>query len=124
MKNKSFESEMPKPKEPTHLDTEKKLLPRLKFIGYITYLWCGATLALAMLAPKDIAIKLDYPEQNAFTSSGLQLESTEELEEFNAFEVLNFYVVSVIFAVVGTACFMIAWRKKKLLFEKTQANGE
>jgi hypothetical protein len=125
MKNKSFsnECEAQQPKASIQLDVERKLLPRLKFIGYITYMWCAAAFALAILAPKNTAIDTDYSNQN-FAVSGLDLEDAEELEEFNAFEVLNFYAVSAIFAVVGTACFMIAWRKQKVLFEKTQANGE
>jgi hypothetical protein len=123
MKNKSFSSEFEelKPKEPIHLDTERKLLPRLKFMGYVSYICCGAALVLAILDPKgEIATELDYPEQNAFIAAGLNLEKDEDSMDYNAFDVLNFYVVSSIFAVVATACFVIAWKKKKALFQENQ----
>lgn len=127
MKNESFSSKFEelKPKVPVHADVERKLLPRLKFMGYIMCFWCAAALVLAFLAPKNAAADIEHPEASTFSFGGVALENNEEESlEFEAFEVLNFYFVSLTFAAVAASCFAIAWKKKKKLFHETPASGE
>jgi len=122
MKNKSFLSNFEKLKAniPVHLHTERKLLPRLKFMGYVLYIWCIAALVFAILYSKDSEQSAGLVQENFgnANAAGLSLENDEDLLELNPTEVLNFYAVSFIFALVGTTCFLIAWKKRKTLFHK------
>jgi hypothetical protein len=116
MKNKSFLSkfEKLKPKVPVQLDIERKLLPRLKFMGYVMYILSLVSLIFAIIAAQEP--DADYALTQKSTA-GLNLENDQDLAELNPIEVLNFYVISVIFASVGVACFLTAWKKKKNFFD-------
>ena len=107
---------------PNKIEVEKKLLPRLKFMGYIFSFLAVVTLIFAMV------VKEESPPLSQFTqigfpvleeieaASGLSLLVEEGELELNALEVLNFYMVSFLFAAVGTSCFLITWKKRKKLF--------
>jgi hypothetical protein len=132
MKNKSFLSKFEelKPKIPIHLDVERKLLPRLKFMGYVTYILCLVSFAFAMTIQEE-AESIAASPQEEFAEledmevvSGIGLLSEDGELELAPTEVLNFYLVASIFAVVGTACFLIAWKKKKKLFHTPQITEE
>ncbi|MBS0603599.1 MAG: hypothetical protein JSS60_01025 [Verrucomicrobia bacterium] len=128
MKNKSFLSKFEelKPKVPLQLDVERKLLPRLKFMGYVMYILSIATLTFAITAPKEPGIgpELEKEDFANLSTSGVALMNDEDQLELNPMEVLNFYVVAVVFAAVGASCFLIGWKKKKTLFQETELNGE
>jgi hypothetical protein len=119
MKNKSFLSKFTalKPRIPEHLEVERKLLPRLKFMGYVMYVWCIASLIFAIAIPQEegnpMVQEASIIEADA---AGFAEDVDKELPIFSSTEVLNFYVVSLIFALVGVSCFLIAWRKQKKLF--------
>jgi hypothetical protein len=121
MKNKSFLSkfEALTPKIPVHLEVERKLLPRLKFMGYVMFIWCVASLIFAIAMPpgegESMILEESIIEADAV---GFAQDVDKELPVFASTEVLNFYVVSAIFALVGGACFLVAWKKKKKLLHK------
>ncbi len=107
-----------KKKEPPSADVEKKLIPRLKFMGYVMYSLSLASMLFAM-------INLEEKEQGGQTVSleavtGFQLLMEEEEREPTPKEVLNFYFVGGIFALVGVSCFLIARRKNKVLNQDPQ----
>jgi hypothetical protein len=115
MKNKSFLSKLEelKPEVPIHLEVERKLIPRLKFMGYVMYFFCLLSFVFALTIKEEEELLISELETNSEIPAILTDESELELA---ATEVLNFYFVSLVFALVGTACFLIAWKKgKKLL---------
>jgi hypothetical protein len=95
---------------------ESQLLPRLKFMGYLLLGLAALTLVFSMVisltdlfTPEEFSI---VPEMEI--SSILDLFNDSENNP-NPFEVLNFYVISTIFAAVGLTCLWIAKKKKKHL---------
>ena len=125
MKNKGFSSSLDNIKPPIHLDVEKKLLPRLKFMGYVMYAFCLAAFLFALIIETEIFGARGLAEQSPIEAiSELELMPENTLLEFDPTEVLNFYFVALIFAMIGSACFFIAWKKKKILFQEPQGNKE
>lgn len=119
MKNKNFLSKF-KPKIPIHLEVEIKLLPRLRFMGYLLLTISLITFTFAMLAPQEEAIHATLPatDHSAFAqegelSSGISLFTEDTPFELNPTEILNFYVVSIIFAGVGGLLLLTTWRRRK-----------
>ena len=112
MKNKSFSS-----KEATHLEAERKLLPRLIFMGYILTGLFVITLGFAIATQNSAAVEntLATEETTAPNALIMALIQDENLREPSPTEILNFYVVSAIFALVGATCFLVGWKKKKIL---------
>lgn len=97
-----------------------QLLPRLKFIGYLLYGFACITLSVAIFAPKADSIYTELAQDNVVTpqemeqSSGLSLLTEEEsLVVLDPREVFNFFYISALFAVVGTSCFLLFYKKKK-----------
>ncbi len=128
MKNKSFLNKIEelKPNIPVQLDVERKLVPRLKFMGYVMCFFCIASLIFEIVVPEDIVISAEIEHENFAGASipGLPLDNDEDVLEFTAKEVLNFYVISLIFASIGAACFLTAWKKKKTLFYEQETSKE
>jgi len=92
-------------------EQERKLLPRLKFMGYVLSVLSVATLAFAIVA--------DLLElENEATLASLMNE--EELFELSPLEVLNFYAVFLIFALLSTFFFLLHKKKSKLLLQETK----
>lgn len=124
MKNKSFLSKLDKlkPQAPVHLEMERKLIPRLKFMGYVMLTLFLAAFTFALTVKEDPLITQESIQEGASNSEELEAVSpllTDDAElELSATEVLNFYAVSLVFAAVGAACFLIAWKKRKTLFQE------
>jgi hypothetical protein len=124
MKNKSFLNKLEKLKAevPVQLDTERKLLPRLKFMGYVMVVLCITTAVYAMTIREETEIIQPLPQEGLIEPkqmeavSGFELFPEEGELELTPNEVLNFYLVAFIFAIVGATCFLIVWKKKKRLF--------
>lgn len=112
---KSFLNKFKKlrPKTESELQAERKLLPRLQFMGYIMIGVTIASFIFALMAPQEPGEILEQDMENLSTA-GLSLNDEDEMD-LSAREVLNFYLVSLIFAGVGASCFLISWKKKKKL---------
>jgi hypothetical protein len=118
MKNKSLLNKIEdlKPRIPKQIHVERNLLPRLKLMGYILSGLAVCSLTFAILAPKEPSITQE--EFSSRDAAGMSLNTDEDFLELNPTEVLNFYMVSFLFASVGAACFLITWKKRKLLFRE------
>lgn len=81
----------------TKQEIEKKLLPRLKFMGLILLLFSLITVAYSF-----IPLQEELELEEALVS---------EIEEASLAP-LNPYTIAIAFGIVGTACITIAWRKK------------
>ena len=120
MKNKNSlsESEQAESKA-ARIDSEKKLLPRLKFMGYVMSILCAATVTLAIVAPEqpesEAQIMLD-PYANKPHAAGISLENEDELLELTPAEVLNYYVISAVFALRRRSLFFHLLEKKRSIF--------
>ena len=97
-------------------------LPRLKLMGYMLYGFACITLSVAIFAPKLDSIYTELAQDNVITpqemeqGSGLSLLIQDEsLLELDAREVFNFFYVSALFALVGTSCFWLFYKKKTSL---------
>ena len=114
MKNKSFLNKCSEldPKVAAFVEAEKKLLPRLKIMGYVLLVVSVAALVFAIIAPEDPEIG---PELILESAGGIIMGNDEDLLELSSREVLNYYVISGIFAAVGASCFLIVRQKRKEL---------
>lgn len=99
-----------------------QLLPRLKWMGYLLYGFACITLSVAIFAPKSDSIHTRLAQDNVLTpqemeqSSGLSLLIEDEsLLELDPREVFNFFYVTALFALVGTSCFWLFYKKKKTM---------
>lgn len=98
-----------------------QLLPRLKFMGYLLYGFACITLSVAIFAPKSSASiyttlaqdQIETPQEMEQSSGLTLLGEDEALLEFDPREVFNFFYVSALFAIVGTSCFWLFYKKKK-----------
>ncbi len=120
MKNKNSLSEAQQAElKAERLDSEKKLLPRLKFMGYVMQILAVASVTFAIVAPEESELETQL-EMERFSAknkaAGLSLENDDDLLELTPAEVLNYYLIGAIFAVVGSSCFFICWKKKKHLW--------
>ena len=116
MKNKNFSSKFEETKVDNKPDTEFKLLPRLKFLGYVMSIIAVATLTFAIVVPEESEITaelLQHEHDIKKNNAGLLLDNDEDILEFDASDVLNFYMISAVFAAIGATCFVIAWKKRK-----------
>lgn len=115
---KSFSSKLEELKRqvPKREDVERKLIPRLKFMGYTLFVLALASLTFAVFVKEESFTAASNDTLEAV--SPLLIDDTEL--EPTATEVLNFYVVSFIFSLVGTSCFLIAWKKNKTLLPAEQ----
>jgi hypothetical protein len=109
MKNKDFSNKVLE-----QAKVERQLLPRLKFMGYVMYVLCLSS----------IAFEVFFPQETIEIEKNVELEAMTLLdEELNPKEVLNFYAVASVFALVGVACMLIARKKRKILFQP-EVNNE
>lgn len=76
--------------------TERKLVPRLKYLGFVLILFSA------------IAFGWSFIPENASTES-IEEELLADLEEIKP---LNPYFVAAVLAAVGTLCVITSWRKK------------
>ena len=88
---------------------EKQLLTRLRTMGFIVWFFSISFLGYAVLS--EIFIKEEASFENmeeagfTFSNSPIFMESREEK--------FNLYIASTALAIVGTACFVIFYRKKR-----------
>jgi hypothetical protein len=130
MKNKSFLSKLDelKPIVPVHIEVERKLIPRLKLMGYVLLSFSLAAFVFAITIKEETLIVPEATQETLVNTQELEAVTpllTDDAElEFAATEVLNFYVVSLVFAMVGSSLFVIAWKKTKVLFHEPQINKD
>ena len=127
MKNKNFLNKIEelKPEVPVQKDVEKNLLPRLKLMGSIMIFFAVATFIFALVveedtfAPVSTSTQLGFPVlEQIENASGISNLVEESQIELNPMDVLNFYMVSLVFGIVAISCFLTVWRKRKTLFHK------
>lgn len=98
----------------TH-ELEKKLLPRLKAMSYIFYVCSAISLSYAIFGPREA--QEDHPvlfsNESTELYSGLPALTDETPFELDPKEVLNFYVISLLFTIGGSLILFIAWKKQK-----------
>ena len=82
----------------TKQEIEKKLIPRLKIVGFILFAFCLIT-----------AIYSFIPFQEELEIEDALLTEIEEAQ----LAPLNPYTIAIAFGIVGAACVTIAWRKKR-----------
>lgn len=102
------------PKPPSVKEIEKQLVPRLRFMGIVLLFFCFSTLGYALFASPYLSSEDETVPILDEESIGLP-SSTDELTplELTQNERLNLYIVATSFALVGTCCLTLAWRKKK-----------
>jgi hypothetical protein len=77
---------------------EKQLIGRLKFIGWVMFV-CAVSAHVYKYIPQT-GDEFDVIEEDI----GI---------EFKEAAPLNTFLVSSVFTIVGVACFLISWKKKK-----------
>jgi hypothetical protein len=115
MKIKSFWNRERKLLTTDQILAERKLLPRLKLMGYLFFGLSIASLLFIFLANESSTITPMIDE--TLNIPLLEDDTIDELD-LNPFEVLNFYVISFIFAAIGAACLYITKIKKRQLFQE------
>ncbi|MBS0621004.1 MAG: hypothetical protein JSS61_06060 [Verrucomicrobia bacterium] len=91
--------------DPQKVETERSLIPRLKFMGTVFFFFSIASLLYAVLGKQ---------EEQTFALAGIDLVE-ETTDDPHPHEVLNFYLVSTLFSSLGGTCFWIARSKQKTL---------
>jgi hypothetical protein len=106
----------------TRFDIECKLVPRLKFMGYIFTFLCLASLIFAFFVHsenKSIPPPLIIDENSILADiealSGTILFTDMQPLEIAPQDVLNFYAVSLIFGSIGTSLFFHYSKKNKII---------
>ncbi len=116
MKNKNYSNKPEEIKPENVARAEIKLLPRLKFMGYVMSIIAIATLTFAIVVQEETEISAELLEQERDikkNTAGIFLESDEGVLDVAATEVLNFYMISAVFAAIAGTCFAIVWKKRK-----------
>ena len=104
-------------------DTEYKLLPRLKFMGYIFFCLSLASLVFAFFVhgQKIQPLPVIIDENSILTDierlSGAVLFTDMAPLEIAPEDVLNFYAVSFIFGSIGASLFYLSFKKRQKLTE-------
>lgn len=85
-------------------------------MGYVMFIMCLASVTFAIVAPEqplsEAELTLDH-FANKTHAAGMSLENDDDLLELTPAEVLNYYLIGAVFAIVGGACFFISWKKEK-----------
>ncbi len=119
MKIKSFWNRKSPSLTPTQLEIERKLLPRLFLMGYIfAFLTLASLLFVLLIAPKTLTEEGSVGAEISL----IEEEFPDELE-LQVTEVLNFYLITVIFAAVGISCFYLGKRKKRELYQEVEVTA-
>jgi hypothetical protein len=98
---------------PEKLEIERKLLPRLRLMGYIFFVLALSAFIFILTFEEE----LPSAESQLETTASLLIEE-EALLESNPTEVFNFYLVSLLFASLGSLCLFIEKKKKRDLKEE------
>lgn len=100
-------------------DNEYKLLPRLKFMGYIFFCLSFASLVFAFFVHgQKVQIPPVIIDENSILSDIERLSGTVLFTDMAPLEiapedVLNFYAVSCIFGSIGTSLFYLSFKKSQ-----------
>ncbi len=89
------------------IESERKLLPRLKLMSYIFFVLSIASLLFILTFEEETLLNAELTEQ-------------EEEVELAPTEVLNFYFISFLFAAGGVGCLLLAKSRAKNLLEEPQ----
>ena len=98
-------------------ETERQLLSRFKKMGIILLAFSVLFLGYAFVvhpSPWDDGVKTPAESE---LSSGLSNFSVQELSEEGLLpeETLNFFAISLVFAGIGIACILTAWKRSQNL---------
>ena len=91
-------------------------------MGYVMFTLFLAAFTFALTVKEDPLITQESIQEGVPNNDELEAvsPSSPTIPSWNSLhtEVLNFYLVSLVFAAVGASCFLIAWKKEKHYFEK------
>ncbi|MFI5333735.1 MAG: hypothetical protein ACHQT8_01035 [Chlamydiales bacterium] len=110
----------------TTLETEKKLLPRLRFMGCVLLLFGAFACAYAIIAdPYLSTVGLDN-DQLVVEEEVIGIPEFEETPPFivTSFERINLYIVAFIFSSIGAGCLLLMWKKKKEFAQLKETHHE
>ncbi|HCJ83867.1 MAG: hypothetical protein A2Y28_01140 [Chlamydiae bacterium GWC2_50_10] len=94
-------------------EIEKKLIPRLKMMGYILFVFSAISLGYSFTLPSPEKTVFENVEDNE-AAAGLTLFDEEE-ESLHPSAPKTYYFFALVFVSVGFFCFFIARRKKTKL---------
>lgn len=103
----------------TSLETEKKLLPRLRGMGFVLISFGIFSCVYALVAdPYLSTVGLDLEGEDISVQE--EVIGAPEFEKrptfiITSFERINLYLVAFIFGAIGTSCLLMHWKKKKEL---------
>ncbi len=92
---------------------EKQMLPKLNMLGFILLFFSLCSLVYAFYAHRDVSMDTP-PLQYAMQEEGVSIDLIVNEYDLSAAPpeyFLNFYLISTIFASVGTLCFIISKNK-------------
>ncbi len=97
------------------LENEKKLLPRLRYMGFLLLFFSIFTLAYALIAEPYLDVPPD--ESAVIKEESMGLPDTDTNPDFilTKGQRLNLFLVAGIFGTIGLSCFFFFWKKKEQL---------
>lgn len=98
------------------LEIEKKLLPRLRYMGFALIFFSLFSLTYAIIADPSLpTLELTPSERAAKEEELMGLSDFDPESDFivTYSELLNLYLVAMAFGVVGSLCLFAYWKKKK-----------
>ena len=116
--NKGPHVHEPSAKAALHHAIEKKLIPRLRVMGFILFAFSLCSLSYAYFSmsydsPFDDDGFLSVTEETAFSGFSFEDDPASPPFELTPGERLNFYIVAAIFAAVGIGCLAISKKKQR-----------
>jgi Ca2+/Na+ antiporter len=102
------------PTDPEKIKIEKSLLGRLKKLGFVMLLFSACFLSYAFFVyPSPMDDGVITPQERTLSSGITNTTQEMDEEELLAEETLNFFAVSLVFAAIGIACIVIAWKRQQ-----------
>lgn len=103
----------------SNLELDKKLIPRLRFIGFSLLFFAVCSLSYSLISTPYLSTTVI--EDDPLVKEGEeQAAGFPELTDSPPFMVtekdkLNLHLVTAVFCIVGTSCLYLAAKKKKIL---------
>ena len=101
---------------------ERKLLPRLRYMGFLLLFFTIFTLAYALISdpylpnPEEVAVVLKEEGLPQFSEEpGFMLTKSQRL---------NLYLIAGAFAVIGLSCLFFYWKKKEQFQDAPPTSGD
>jgi hypothetical protein len=115
-----------KPLTPLQLAVEKKLIPRLKLMGYIFLILSICSLLFPVLQEEEfLAEELQQLSViEAIIATALVGDELTDGIELLPSEVLNFYWISILFVSLGLLCLWVARKKGQTFVQSTPPLNE